>query len=342
MAQTYEQVLSDLQAGKFAPVYFLQGEEPFFIDLISDYIEKHALSETEKGFNQTIAYGKEVQMSEILTHARRFPMMAERQVVIVKEAQEVADLNREGGQKLLLDYLEQPQPTTVLVFCHKYKSLDKRKALGKTIDKKAVVVSTKKLYDNQVPSFIENFVRGKGLKISPKATYLLAQNIGNNLERINNELEKVVINLNGSGEIDENHIQEFVGISKDYNIFEFQNALINRDVFKSNQIADYFASNTKNNPLVLIIASVYGLFSKLLVVHYLKKKGESDKSLASQLRVNPYFVKDYVRGAANYSESKVVENLAFISKADLNSKGIDAASQSEKQVLTDLIYRLLH
>jgi len=244
MPNTPVEVLENLKNNQFQPIYFLQGEEPFFIDQISNYIEEHALTEAEKGFNQTIFYGKESAMADILTQARRFPMMAEKQVVIVKEAQEISDFKKESGQKLLENYLNNPVPTTILAFCHKHKSLDRRKNISKIIEKHAVFVNTKKLYDSQLPDWIQSHVKELKYTITPKATYMLTQNIGNNLERINNEINKITINLNnGTNEISENAIEEFVGISKEYNLFEFQNAIIHRDRYKAIQMVNYFGAN---------------------------------------------------------------------------------------------------
>ena len=340
MPNTPLEVLKNLKDNQFKPIYFLQGEEPFFIDQISNYIEEHALTEAEKGFNQTILYGKESSMAEILTHARRFPMMAEKQVVIVKEAQEISDIKKESGQKLLENYLNNPVPTTILAFCHKHKSLDRRKSITKIIEKHAVFINTKKLYDNQLPDWIQSHIKGLGYTITPKATYMLAQNIGNNLERINNEINKISINLhNEESEINETIIEEFVGISKEYNLFEFQNAIIQRDGFKAYQMVNYFGANPKQSPMVLVTANLYSLFSKLLIVH---QEGAQSSSLLAKLKVNPYFVKDYVQGAGNYSLSKVLENINHLRKADNQSKGIDSPSLKEHAILKELVYNLMN
>ncbi len=248
MSPTPESILSDLKSAKIAPVYFLQGEEPFYIDQIADYIEKNILSDSEKGFNQTIVYGRDVNVSTILNHARRFPMMAERQVVIVKEAQSVVDLNKEAGSKMLLSYLENPVPSTVLVFCHKNKALDKRKALGKSIDRLTVNLVTKKIYEDKLPVWIEIFVSKKGLGITHKAVRMLSDALGTNLERVSNEIEKIAINLPAGSQIDEVAVQKYVGISKDYNVFELQKALASKDVVKVSKMVNYFEANTKKNP----------------------------------------------------------------------------------------------
>lgn len=340
MASTPENVLKELKSKKYAPVYFLQGEETYYIDLISDYIEDNILNETEKGFNQTIVYGRDVSMSDILTHARRFPMMSERQVVIVKEAQQIADINKEQGQKLLLDYLDKPVPSTILVFAHKTKTLDKRKALGKQIDKKAVAVTTKKLYDNQVPPWVDQYIRSKGFTITPKATQMLAESIGNNLELLANEIDKMLINFKEKVQIDEHTVQKYIGISKDYNVFELQKALMVKDVMKANQIVNYFEANAKKNPIIPIIATLYSFYSKLLIVYSTNDK--SDRNLASVLRVNPYFVKDYITAARSYDIGQVINNIHYIKVADLKSKGVDNISATDGQLLKELVFKLIH
>jgi len=340
MAHTPEKVLGELKEGKYAPVYFLQGEETYYIDLISDYIEDNVLSETEKGFNETIMYGKDVSMSDVLTNAKRFPMMSERQVVIVKEAQQVNDLNKEQGQKLLIDYLKNPVGSTILVFCHKNKSLDKRKALGKIIDKHAVTVTTKKLYDNQVPAWIDQYLKSKSFSATPKAVQMLAESIGNNLERLSNEIDKILINFKEKVQVDEHMVQKYVGISKDYNVFELQKALMQKDVMKANKIVNYFEANARKNPIIPIIAILYSFYSKLLMVYGTKDR--SERNLASVLRVSPYFVKDYMTAARYYDLAQVVSNIHHIKEADLKSKGVNNVSTGDGQLLRELVFKLIH
>ena len=224
-----KKIWSDLKAGKYAPVYFLQGEESFYIDLISNYIETNALSEAEKGFNQVVLYGKDVTMAAILTNARRFPMMAERQVVIVKEAQDIQDLNKEIGAKLLLDYLTKQVPSTILVFCHKHKSLDKRREVGKKIDQYAVMLNTKKMYDNQLPEFVYEYIKEKKVQADDRAVQVLCEYVGNDLHRLANEIDKLIISLPSGGAIGVDQVMNQVGVSKEYNIFELQKAILQRD-----------------------------------------------------------------------------------------------------------------
>ncbi|HEX8546437.1 MAG TPA: DNA polymerase III subunit delta, partial [Cytophagaceae bacterium] len=220
MAVTPESVIKDLKANKYSPVYFLQGEEPYYIDLISDYIEKNCLQEGDKGFNQTVLYGKDINISTVLQYARRFPMMSDRQVVLIKEAQEISDLGKEQGDSMLLQYVQKPLTSTILVFCHKYKVLDGRKALGKNLDKHAIVVNSKKIYDNQLPDWVSGYFAQKGITINSKAAIMLTEAVGNNLNRLANESDKVLINLKEKREVDEGLIEKYVGISKDYNVFE--------------------------------------------------------------------------------------------------------------------------
>lgn len=340
MAVTAESILSDLKKNKYAPVYFLQGEEPYFIDLISDYIEANALNESEKGFNQVVMYGKDAEVNKILTNARRYPMMAERQVVIVKEAQEIPDINKEEGIALLEAYLKNPLPSTILVFAHKYKTLDGRKSLAKTVKEKAVLLTTKKLYDNAVPDWITNYVKSKGFGIDIKATQMLTDFIGNNLSNLTNEIDKILLNCKEKTTIDAAIVQKFVGISKEYNVFELQRALGTRDVLKANQIVHYFEANPKNNPIIPVIALLFSFYSKLLMVHHSKDK--SEKGIAAALKLNPFFVKEYLLAARNYPIQKVIDNIHHIKKADLQSKGIDSPSMAEGQILRELIYKLMH
>ncbi|MDN5203073.1 DNA polymerase III subunit delta [Fulvivirgaceae bacterium BMA10] len=340
MAQTPDSVLADLKNNKYAPIYFLQGDEPYYIDLISNYIEKNALEESEKGFNQMIMYGKDVDMNAVITNARRFPMMAQRQVVIVKEAQEIQDIGREAGVKQLEAYLNQPLPTTILVFCHKYKSIDGRKPISKLLDKQAILVNTKKLYDNQVPDWVAGYVREKGFGINTKSTHMIAEFVGNNLERITNEIDKMLINYNSGSAIDEAMVEKHIGVSKEYNVFELQKSLVERNVVKANKIVNYFEANPKSNPLIPIVAALFSFYSKLLLGHHAKDK--SDKNLASVLKVNPYFVKEYKMALRNYSLQKVIENVHHLRKADMYSKGIQNNSAAEGQILKELIFKLLH
>lgn len=335
-----KKVMTDLKAKRYAPVYFLQGEEVFYIDLISDFIEANVLSDAEKGFNQVIVYGKDVTMATILTHARRFPMMAERQVVIVKEAQDIQDLNKEIGGKLLLDYLSKPVPSTVLVFCHKHKSLDKRKELGKKIDKLAEAITTKKMYDNQLPSFVDEYARDKKINIDDKAVQALCEYVGNDLNRMANEIDKLVISMKKDEVVTVERVMNQVGVSREYNIFELQKAVIQRDTFLANKIVNYFDSNTKKNPVIPVVAFLFSFFSKLLAASVAQDK--SDKGLVSALKISPYAARDYSLALRFYPEEKIVKTISFLKEADLKLKGVNSGSESDGQILRELIFRIMH
>ncbi|MEQ9439512.1 MAG: DNA polymerase III subunit delta [Cyclobacteriaceae bacterium] len=342
MSVTSEQVFKDLKNEQYAPVYFLQGDEPFHIDQIAQYIETHALSESEKGFNQIVLYGKDTDLSTILTNAKRFPMMAARQVVLVKEAQELSDLQQKAGQEMLEQYVKNPLPSTVLVFCYKYKSLDKKRTLTKTLDQFAVLVESKKMYDNQVPDWIVRWVKARKHSIEEQAVRMLMDHIGNNLERLTNEIEKVIINLDKEPEtmITADLVQKYVGISKEYNAFELQKAVAQGDFPKAFQIVYYFTSNPKANPIIPTIALLFTFFSKLLLIHQATDKTE--RGLAGLLKVHPFFVKEYRVAAVNYPLSKVVRNISLLRRADLHSKGIDNITGTDDQILKALVYQLMH
>ena len=333
------QVMDELNEGTYYPVYFLQGDESFFIDQISDYIEQHALDETEKGFNQMIMYGKDNTVESVLTNARRFPMMAARQVVIVKEAQELSNIGRKEAQDLLESYVAQPLVSTVLVFCYKYKTLDGRKSLTKSILKHAILVDCKKLYDDKIPSWIGNYAKSKKATIDYATAQLLADYIGNNLERLASEIDKVLLNLGTPASIDKESVQKYVGISKDFNVFELQKALTVKDNTKAQRIVHYFNANPKLNPVIPIIAVLFSFFAKLLIVH--QSKSYSDQALAKELKVSPFFVKDYVQAAKNYHRDQVVRNISHLRTADLMVKGV-GNQQPHGEVLKELIFKLIH
>jgi DNA polymerase III subunit delta len=339
MDAAVKKVLADLKARKFNPVYFLQGEESYFIDVIADYIEANVLTDTEKSFNQVVVYGKDVTMATVLTHARRFPMMAQYQVVMVKEAQEIQDLNKELGARLLLDYLKQPVPSTVLVFCHKHKTLDKRKELGKTIDKLTTFITAKKLYDNQLPEFIAEYARDKKVSMEDRAIQALCEFVGNDLNRLTNEFDKLLISLAPGSAVTAGHVMAQVGVSKEYNIFELQKAILQRDVFTATKIVNYFESNIKRNPLLPAIAFLYSFFSKLLIAAMAQDK--SEKGLVSALKVSPYAARDYSMGLRQYAAPQIINNLSLIKEADLKLKGVNNGSTSEGQIFKELVYRLM-
>ncbi len=326
-------ILNEIKNGKTKPIYFLMGEEPYYIDGISKYIEENVLTEEEKGFNQVVLYGRDVSVEDIVSQAKRYPMMAEKQVVIVKEAQ---DLSRTIEN--LVDYVLNPQPTTILVLCYKYKTLDKRKKLAKEIAKSGVIFESKKLYENQVPDWIKRVLATKGHTITPKGAQMLVEFLGNDLGKINNELEKLQLILQPGEQITPQTIEDNIGISKDFNNFELQNAIGERDMKKAFAIIQYFSQNPKNNPLVVTIALLHSFFSKLLKYHALSNKGEAAKVLG----VHPFFIKDYQTAARNFPMKKVSAAIAVIRDVDMKGKGVGAANISQGDLLKELLVKLMN
>ena len=324
---TFEQILSDIHNKKYAPIYFLMGEEPYFIDVISDTIEEEVLDEAEKAFNQIVVYGRDVDIDTVATHAKSFSMMGGYMVVIVKEAQDLKNI--EDFEK----YLDVIPPTTILVFDYKYKKLDKRRALAKRIDKMGVLFESKKLYENNIPGWIQSYLSDKGYSITPKATQMLTDFLGTDLHKVRNELDKLIIALPKSKKIDDADVEYNIGISKDYNVFELQNAIGRRDILKANQIVNYFGDNGKDNPLLVTAISLYGYFTKILKVHY--ATDPSQNALAAALGVNPYFVRDYQLAARNFSIGDCVRCISVLREFDLKSKGYNSGEVSEKD-----LYRL--
>ncbi len=328
-----KQIVADIRNGNISPFYFLFGEEPYYIDQISQFIEKNVLTEEEKGFNQMVLYGKETTIDEIVANAKRYPMMSERQVVIVKEAQE---LSRTIEQ--LVDYAENPQPTTVLVICYKYKKLDKRKKLYKSVQKNGVLFESKKLYENQVSEWLRKVLHGKGYSISHKAALLLVENLGTDLSRISKELDKLTLILPKESQITPDHIEEHIGISKDYNNFELKKAIGERDILKASKIINYFSQNPKDNPFVLTITLLYNFFSQLLQYHGLND--HSPKNVASALRINPYFVGEYQVAAKHYSMKEVSSIISHLREMDLKGKGVGANALPPSDLLKELLAKI--
>ncbi|MDW7690604.1 DNA polymerase III subunit delta [Flammeovirgaceae bacterium SG7u.111] len=339
MAKKPEEVLKDMRGNNYAPLYFMHGDEPFYIDQLADYVEENALKESEKGFNLTVVYGKDVKLVQVVDSARRFPMMAQRQVVVVKEAQEIQDFGKKDAQAHLVDYAKNPVPSTILVFCYKHKKLDGRSELSKVLGKHAVVVETKKLYENQLAGWVTQHCKDIGHGITDKAALMLAEFIGNDLNRIANEVEKLLVNYNSTVEINEDMVIKHVGISKEYNVFELQSALALKKVFKVNQIIKYFQSNPKDNPVIPVVSMLYSYFSKILLLHH-NRTMERDQ-LARLLKVNPYFLKEYQQAAQNYPLSKTMNIIHFLHKADLQTKGVDSVTDSH-EVLKELTFKILH
>ncbi len=335
MAVTYEEILSDLRKRIFKPVYFLAGDEPYYIDQVTEYIETKVLNDAEKAFNQVIIYGEETSVHAIIDAARRFPMMASHQVVIIREAQSLRKIED------LLFYVEKPLLSTILVFNYKYKTLDKRTKLHKLLDTQCVYFESMRLRDYQVPPWIERYLMVKGIKINPDASSMLTEFLGTDLHKIVNELDKLLITLpEGKPLITSALIEKNIGISKDYNNFELQKAIGDKNILKANMIVHYFANNPKDNPLTLTIASIFGLFTKILTYHYLTDK--SRNNVAAVLKTNPFFVKDYETASVKYNISKTVRIIALLRTYDMKSKGFGDVSTEPGDLLKELVYKILH
>lgn len=328
-------IIKDIQAGNIKPIYFLMGEEPYYIDKLSEYIEQNILQEHERDFNQTVLYGRDVSIEDIVGNAKRYPMMADRQVVIVKEAQE---LSRTIDK--LESYAENPQDTTVLVICYKYKTLDKRKKVTKVLEKSGVVFESKKLYENQVGDWLKRVLQGKKLNIEPKAVQMFVDFLGNDLSRIANEIDKLAIILKPGEVITPAIIEENIGFSKDFNPFELRKAIGEKDQYKSYLIANHFAANPKDNPIVLTIGLVFSFFSQLLQYHGLKDK--NPKNVASALKINPFFVKDYELAARNYPMKKVSGIVSTLKDIDLKSKGVGGNSLPQSDLLKEMLAKIFN
>lgn len=334
---SFEKIISDLKQNKFAPIYMLMGEEPYFIDKISDYIEHNALAEHERDFNQTIFYGKDSNELDIIATAKRFPMMAEKQVVIIKEAQQLSNIGA------FEEYVKSPQASTILVFCHKYKKVDGRKPIGKLFKKHGVVFTSDKLRDYQLPDFIKKTAMENKLSINPKNTLLLAEYLGADLSKIEGQIKKLKMILSEGAEITTDAIEKNIGISKEYNIFELQSALSKKDVLKAVKITNYFAKNPKTNPMVMSIAGLYSYFTKVLMVSVSKNRG-NDNVIAKEIGVHPFFVKEYNIAIRNYSPGKLVKIIGYLREYDLKSKGVNntATSTPHSELMKELLFKILH
>jgi len=337
-------LLKDIRNKRIAPVYLIHGDEPFYLDRIADELEKVAVPVAERGFNQFVLFGKDADVGAVINYARRYPFMAERQLVLVKEAQQLAGIGEKSAQMLLEEYALNPLSSTILMLCFNKEEgksgVDERKSWVKAFGNKGKLLSVKKLYDNKIPDWVGEYCREQGAKVSPKACQLLADHIGNDLKRLAGEIDKVLINLPVGAEISADTVEKFVGISKEYNVFELQKALVARDVLKANRIVDYFARNPKDNPLVVILAQLFGYFSKVILVQ--SSPDQTDKGLAQVLGVNPFFVKDYLSAARQFPLLSVAGIIHAIRRADAQSKGIDAPTMTEGDILRELVFAVLH
>ena len=339
---TANDILKDISNKKYKPLYLLHGEEPYYIDLVGNFVEHKLLSESERGFNQTVFYGKDTDVMTVLNASKRYPMMADHQVVLVKEAQEMKWGNDDADKKSinpLLNYLENPLTSTILVFCYKYGKFDKRKKTYKAIEKNGIIFESSPLFDSKVAAWIDVYIAEKGYKINQQASSMLAEYLGNDLSKIVNELEKLMLNVTAGQEITLKNIQDNIGISKEYNVFELQAALGKKDAFKANQIINYFEANPRANPIVLVLGNLNNFFSKVLLYHYSKDK--SPKNLAGELGVNPYFVKDYEQAARSYNYGKTMQIISYLREYDLKCKGVES-NTDYGGLMKELIFKILH
>ncbi len=336
MAAEFDKIIADLSNKIYHPVYFLTGEEPYYIDIISDYIENNVLTEAEKGFNQTIFYGRDADPLTVVETARRFPMMASQQVVIVKEAQEWKN------PEVLTKYLVAPSKSTILVINYKYKKIDGRTELGKQLKKSALYFESPRLRDYQIPQWIENYVRKKGYSIAPQATQMLADYLGESLSKVVNELKKLFILIPVGNQITPDHIEKNIGISKEYNPFELTNALGNREILKANRIVNYFAANPGSGPLPFTLGVLYTYFSRLFRYHFLADKSENGVMKALNIG-SPFIAKKTIAEAKRYTPTKLFEIIGILRIYDMKSKGLEASGElSQGDIYKELIYKILH
>lgn len=331
---TFEEIISNLKKKIYHPIYFLMGEETYFIDKISDYISNNVLTDAEKGFNQTILYGKDTEPHNIIANARRFPMMSNYQVIIIREAQNIKKIED------LEPYVKNPLNSTILVINYKYKTLDKRKTFPKLLDQKGILFEAKKIYDNQLPAWIISYLKNQQYTIAPQAAAMLSEYLGADLSKVANELDKLIISMPSGTQITPDHIEKNIGISKEFNVYELQNALGERDLLKANRIVNYFGANPSSNPIPVVISSLFSYFSKILNYHFLEDK--SQNNVASILQVHPFFVKTYVSAAKNYNIKKLVEIVSLLREFDMKSKGWGNVSTSPADLQREMIYRILH
>ncbi|MEI9809181.1 MAG: DNA polymerase III subunit delta [Bacteroidota bacterium] len=327
-----EKIIAEWKKGVFKPVYWLEGDEEYFLDKAVDYAEHHILSESDASFNLSIFYGRDANWADVINACRRYPMFAERQVVLLKEAQQMRDIEK------LEAYVENPLSSTVFIIAYKNKKIDGRTKFAKTIKEKAVLISTKKMYDNQLPEWTQELIASKGLSISPKGLALLVDHIGNDLTRIDNEVEKISVNLGKKKNITEEDIEEFVGVSKEFNVFELQSALAKKDLAKAIRIIQYFEANPKAAPIQLILPSLYGFFSKVFMVH---GAGTADeKGIAAAIGVNPFFAKDYVQAAKVYDYAAVEKVLLLLHSYNLKSIGVNSIGAEDSSLLKEMVVKM--
>ncbi len=333
---THTDIVKELKEKKFKPIYYLMGEESYYIDRIADYMADTILTEEEKEFNQIILYASDTDLSTIINAAKRYPMMAEHQLIIVKEAQNLKNLEE------LSYYLQKPQPSTILVFCHKNGTLDRRKKITLEIEKNGILYESKRIKETQLPAFIVNYLKKKGVEIEPKACELIADSIGSDLNRISSELDKLFLSLTPKQKrVTSELVEQHIGISKDFNNFELRNALIEKDIFKANQIIKYFEENPKNNPIQMSLSLIFNFFSNLMLAYYAPEK--SEQGIAAQLGLrSPWQSKEYLAAMRKYSAMKVMYIISDIRECDARSKGVNNPSTENGELLRELIFKILH
>ncbi|MGE4586778.1 MAG: DNA polymerase III subunit delta [Mangrovibacterium sp.] len=330
----YEEIIAELKNKVYRPVYFLMGEESYFIDQISNYIAGHVLSPEKQSFNQHILYGKDTDVKTIITNARRFPMMASHQVVIVREAQNIKKIED------LETYVSKPLKSTILVIDYKYKTIDRRKSFARTLASAGVLFESKKIYENRMPDWVAGYLSEKQYGIDPKASILIADSLGNDLGKVTNELNKLMVILPKGTRITSELVEEHIGISKDFNIFELQDALGEKDVLKANRIISYFAANPAASPLPLTISLLYSFFMKLLIYHFMENK--TQQSVAQKLQIPPFFVRKYTSASRHYSIRKLVDIVGILREFDLKSKGLGNVSSGTEDLQKEMIYKIMH
>ena len=335
MAITDKQLIADLSAGKYKPVYLLTGEENYYIDVVSNYFEEEVIDPSLRDFDQTVMYGRDVDMATVVSTVKRYPMMSPVHLVLVKEAQDI-DIRQWDR---LATYLQQPSDRSVLVLCYRHKKLDKRTAVYKAIDKVGVVYESPRIYDNQVPSWILREVAAHGYTITDKAAAMMAENIGVDLGKIANELSKLYPLLPQGGAITEQLVEDQIGISKDYNVFELQKAIGRRDPVMCNRIVNHFAANPKKNPIQMMLPLLYGYFLKIMFYHQLENKSDAAKVLGCA----PSFVQDYALAARNYPLGKLATCIGYLYETDLRSKGVrNSGNVTDGELLKELIFKVIH
>lgn len=334
---TFDEICRDIKSRRFSPVYVLMGEEPFFIDKLTDLLMATVLDESEKDFNQLLLYGAETDAVSVINAARRFPMMSEYQLIVVREAQQMRDI------ELLATYVKKPLASTVLVINYKYKTLDRRKALASAVESNGLLFESKKIPEYKMPAFITSILQARSIAIDPKASQMLSDCLGNDLNRLDKELDKLGIILaeKGLNRVTPELVEQHVGISKEYNNFELLRAVSTRDVLKANRIIQYFSDNPKNNPIQVTLTVLFNYFSNLLICYYTKDRSESGLMTALGLRAN-FQLKDYTFGLKNYSAMKVFNIIADIRSADAQSKGVENSSASDGEIMKFLLYKILH